>query len=138
MSPQGQMREFLSVEMRYRWLERNPRKPSPKCFRCGSGGIFSLAPGSPGASCCTEHFTAPVALTHPGCSVPLQMNPNKASGLRFQPAQKNSAVPSCRRSLCELALPDPDCSRGRIGREGQRLLVQPCFSQETCGAAIRN
>lgn len=119
------MRQFLSVEMRYRWLERNPKKPSTKCFRCGSGGIFPLLPPSSGASPCTEYFTRPRGSQ--GSAFRCKINPNKASMLIFQPAQKYSAAPSCRRSLCELVLPDPGCSRAEFKEQDSVCCFSPAL-----------
>lgn len=91
------MRQFLSVEMRYRCLERNPRKASTECFRCGSVAPFPAS--SPTWSILLHRtFHLPSALTHPASSIPSQNKPRQTSMLRVQPAQKCSAVPSCRRS----------------------------------------
>lgn len=79
-----------------------------------------------------------------GAAFLCRINPNKASILRFQPAQKYSAVPSCRRSLCEFLWISASRSwlfkrqnwKRRTVSAGSALLfsgdVRCCYSQLNC------
>lgn len=122
MSCQGQMRQSLSVEMSYRWLEGNPNKASA----LGVALVASFPWFLPHLVPLAAQNISPARGSHTA-RVPLH---NKTKQSLHPDIPTSTEVLCCsfiRRSLSELALPDPDGSEPECKEQDSACCLSPAF-----------